>query len=318
MAIFPNDTPYSGKDYSSDGTTGFIPEIWSGKLQVKFYKTTVLSEITNNDWEGEIKGHGDKVIIRKTPDITVLDYKRGMTLATEIPNNTTIDLVIDKGKYFNVIVDDVNEVQSDLHLMDMFTSDAAEQMKIKIDEMVLAGVVTLADAANLGDTAGKISDSLNLGKTGAAVKIVNTVPTAGQSTPVDFILAMGLCLDEQNVPETGRWIVIPAWMGMMLKQSDLKAAYLTGDSVSPLRNGKIGMVDRFTVYVSNNLPTATDTGTKHYCLAGTRDAISFASQITKVETLRAQTTFGNLVRGLNVFGYEVTSPESLVVGYVNK
>jgi len=317
MAIFPNDAsmPF---DYSSDGVTGFIPEIWSGKLQVKFYKTTVLSEITNNDWEGEIKGHGDKVIIRKTPDINIKDYKRGMTLVADTPDNTTIDLVIDKGKYFAVNVDDVNEVQSDLHLMDMFTSDAAEQMKIKIDAAVLAGVVTLADPTNMGDTAGLISDSLNLGKTGAAVKLVNTTPGAGESSPVDFILAMGLCLDEQNVPESGRWIVIPAWVGMKLKQSDLKAAYLTGDSTSPLRNGKIGTVDRFTVYVSNNLPTATDTGTKYYCLAGTRDAISFASQITKVETLRSTATFGNILRGLNVFGFEVTKPEALVVGYVSK
>jgi len=316
MAIYPNEVGY--KDYSSNGTTGFIPEIWSGKLQVKFYKTTVLSEITNNDWEGEIKGQGDRVVIRKTPDITIYDYKRGMTLTTEVPDNTTIDLTIDKGKYFNVVVDDVNEVQSDLHLMDMFTSDASEQMKIAIDQVVLAAMPALADANNKGDTAGVLSDSLNLGKTGAAVKLVNTTPAAGQSTPVDFVLAMGLCLDEQNVPESGRWIVIPAWMGMMLKQSDLKAAYLTGDATSPLRTGKIGTIDRFTVYVSNNLPTASDTGTKYYCLAGTRDAVSFASQITKVESLRAQTTFGNLVRGLNVFGFEATKPEALVAGYITK
>ena len=63
---------YSGK---------FIPEIWSGKLQVKFYQTTVLSEITNNDWEGEIKDQGDKVEIRTVPTITINNYTKGATLA---------------------------------------------------------------------------------------------------------------------------------------------------------------------------------------------------------------------------------------------
>jgi hypothetical protein len=147
-----------------------------------------------------------------------------------------------------------------------------------------------------------------------------------------MILDMGLCLDEQNVPEDGRWLTLPAWMASLIKRSDLKQAYLTGDSVTPLRNGKLGMIDRFTLYVSNNLGTTADLGadglvggtstnadsTAWNIMAGTRDAISFASQITQVETLRSQSTFGNIMRGLNVYGYKVTKPEALVHGYVRK
>lgn len=310
MARFPNDTDYT--DYSSESTSKFIPEIWSGKLQVKFYKTTVLGEITNNDFEGEIKGQGDKVNIRKAPDITISDYKRGQTLDNQVPaSDGIVELLIDKGKYFSVIVDDVNNVQSDLKLMDMFTNDASEQMKIKIDSDVLAAVVSQAAADNLGDTAGLLSNNINLGKTGAAVQLT-------KDTVLDFIVDMGLVLDEQNAPETGRFLVIPAWMGALIKKSDLKDASITGDGESVLRNGRIGRIDRFTLYVSNNLPTAADTGTKWYTIAGTKDAITFASQFTKMETLRAQSTFGNIVRGLNVFGYEVVKPEALVTGYVYK
>ena len=115
-------------------------------------------------------------------------------------------------------------------------------------------------------------------------------------------------------------------MAATIKSSELRQAYLTGDNQSPLRNGKIGMIDRFTVYVSNNLSKVTDLGADAaaggtganadynawHIMAGTRDAISFASQITNVETLRAQTTFGNIVRGLNVYGKKVTKPEALV------
>src|SRR5574337_1746432 len=146
-AIFPNDAGYA--DYSSSGADRFIPEIWSGKLQVKFYKTTVLGEITNNDFEGEIKNQGDKVIIRTIPNITVQPYKRGMNLgAAQVPESAPVELLIDRGNFFQVVLDDVNEVQSDLKLMDLFTNDASEQMKIATDVEVLSEVPALADPAN--------------------------------------------------------------------------------------------------------------------------------------------------------------------------
>jgi len=311
--------------YSTASTTKFIPEVWSGKLQAKFYKSTVLAEITNNDWEGEIKGQGDKVYIRSIPTITIRSYTKGMNLTNEVPTSTPLELNIDQGQYFSVVLDDVDAVQADVKLMDMFTNDASEQMKITIDADVLNGVKAGAATANKGASAGAISGNINLGATYATRAISKT-------NVLDLILDMGQVLDEQNVPETGRWLVIPSWMAAMIKNSDLKQAYLTGDSQSPLRNGKLGMIDRFTRYVSNNLPTATDLGSDSATggtgtavdvagwniLAGTRDAISFASQMANVETIRAQSTFGNIVRGLNVYGYKVTKPEALVNALVSK
>jgi hypothetical protein len=202
-----------------------------------------------------------------------------------------------------VVLDDVDAVQTDIKLMDIFTNDATEQMKIAIDGLILDGVKAGAAAANKGATAGAISGNLNLG-TDAAPRAVT------KANILDLILDAGQALDEQNVPETGRWLVIPSWMAAMIKNSDLKQAYLTGDQTSILRNGKLGMIDRFMVYVSNNLPKTADGDS--YLMAGTKDAITFASQMTNVETLRAQSTFGNIVRGLNVFGYSVIKPEALV------
>lgn len=291
-------------DYSTSGSGGkFIPEIWSGKLQVKFYKTTVFSEIANTDWEGEIKGQGDKIYIRSIPTITINSYAKGDNLTNQVPTSTPLELLIDKGKYFAVVLDDVDAVQTDVKLMDIFTNDATQQMKIAIDADILDGVKAAAATANKGATGGVISGNINLG-TDASPRAVSS------SNILDLILDAGQTLDEQNVPEDGRWLVLPAWMASMIKRSDLKQAYLTGDSVSPLRNGKLGMIDRFMVYVSNNLPKTADGDS--YLMAGTRDAISFASQMTNVETLRAQSTFGNIVRGLNVYGYKVVKPEALV------
>lgn len=287
-------TQYSGN---------FVPEIWSGKLQAKFYKTTVFSEISNNDWEGEIKGQGDKVHIRTIPTITINDYAKGDNLTNQVPTSTPIELSIDKGKYFAVVLDDVDAVQTDIKMMDIFTNDATEQMKIAIDSLVMAGIKNAGAAANQGATGGLISGNINFG-TDASPRAVT------KANILDLILDAGQGLDEQNVPESGRWLVIPSWMAAMIKGSDLKQAYLTGDTVSPLRNGKLGMIDRFQVYVSNNLPKTADGDS--YLMAGTKDAITFASQMTNVETLRAQSTFGNIVRGLNVFGYSVIKPEALI------
>jgi hypothetical protein len=97
--------------------SAFIPEIWSGKLQVKFYKSTVLGEITNNDWEGEIKNQGDTVHIRSIPTITISSYTKGQNLSNQVPTSTPIELTIDYGKYFSVIVDDVDAVQADVMLL---------------------------------------------------------------------------------------------------------------------------------------------------------------------------------------------------------
>jgi hypothetical protein len=282
----------------------FIPVIWSGKLQVKFYKATVLSDITNNDWEGEISQQGDTVVIRTIPNITIRDYSKGQTLVHERPNSDPITLYIDKGKYFDFVVDDVDKVQSDVQLLNMFSDDASEQMKIVIDQQVLGTVYADAHAANKGANAGAISGNIPLGVGGGTAL---AIPKTGV---IDTIVDAGQVLDEQNVPETGRWMVIPPWMAANIKKSDLKDASLTGDQQSIARNGRLGMIDRFTLYVSNNLTTA---GGGTYMPFGTKDAICFASQMTKVESLRAETTFGDIVRGLNVYGYKATKPEALGV-----
>lgn len=131
-----------------------------------------------------------------------------------------------------------------------------------------------------------------------------------KSTFLDWLLEAGQRLDELNIPEEGRFIVIPPWIRVAAMGSDLRPAYLTGDSKSVLRTGKLGTIDRFTVYVSNNL-TVTG-GTTTHCIAGTKDGISFASQFVKTETVRLQTTFGDAIRGLNVYGFKVTKPDALV------
>lgn len=297
-------------NYQSDSTSGFIPEIWSGKLVQKFYASTVFGEIANTDYEGEIKSQGDNIIIRKTPDIVVSDYKIGEGIKYQNPTSSKVELPIDKGKYFAFECNDVVKHQSDLKLMNNWSDDAGERMKIAVDKDVLANIYSSAATENQGATAGAVSGNLNLGAVGSPRQL-------SASTVLEFILDVGLAMDEQNLPETGRWIVLPHWVCRLIKSSDLKAAYLTGDSVTPLRNGKIGIVDRFTIYSSNNLSTVQDAGqTVTNVVAGIKAGLAFASQMTNMETLPNPNDFGKLVRGLNIYGYKVIEPKFIFHGRV--
>src|SRR5271166_5708777 len=166
--VFPNaGTPWSGSQPSPDYSGVFIPQIWSGKLVEKFYKATVLAAISNTDYEGEIKNCGDTVNIRTRPTITVSDYQVDMDLAVQRPSSNLVVLQINNGKYFNVALDDVMEVQSDIDLMNIWAQDAAEQMKISVDTSVLSYLSTTTDIAstNYGATAGAITAAINLGTT---------------------------------------------------------------------------------------------------------------------------------------------------------
>src|SRR5262249_24196987 len=126
-------------------------------------------------------------------------------------------------------------------------------------------------------------------------------------------------LDEQNIPETGRWLVAPPWFCGIVKKSDLRNASISGDGISLLRNGRLGMIDRFTLYCSNLLPTATEgTATATHIMAGHPDGLTFASQISKVETLRSESTFGTLLRGLQVYGAKVLDGIALTELYAIK
>jgi len=285
----------------------FIPEIWSGKLIENFYDATVLAAISNTDYEGEIKNMGDTVNIRTIPNITIKTYVKGQTLQVENPDKPKLQLVIDKGEYFACVEDDVDKVQTDVNLMDMWSKDASEQMKIKIDQRVLVDLLPGIAAINKGATAGRISGNINLGSTGTPVAITKANVT-------DYIVDIGTVLDEANCPEGNRFIVIPAKMAGLIKKSELKDASLAGDGTSILRNGRLGMIDRFTVYMSHNLKV--DTGGKFNLIAGHKMGFTFASQMTNMETIRSETTFGNIIRGLQVYGYQVVKPEALAQGVV--
>ena len=274
----------SGSFSFASGEQHFIPEVFSKKLQAKFYAQTILSEVTTNEYEGEISGLGNKVNIRTVPAVSVADYTGSLSYADV--TSGTVELDINKAKSYAFKVDDILRTQADIDFMNAAAEDAAQNMKIAIETDVFANVgagssLTDVNSSEAGTNAGNI---------------------------LGHILTAGKTLDLNNIPETERFMIIDPATAAIIKNSDLKQAYLTGDAESPLRNGNIGMIDRFTVYVSNNLPSSGSVTTGLY---GHPKAVAYASQMTNTETVRLESSFGDGVRGLSVYGYKVVVPTAI-------
>lgn len=298
-------------DYGPAGTINFDPEIYSGKLVEKFYKTTVFGEIASTDYEGEIAGYGAQVKIRTIPDVTVSDYVIGAGLSPQYPTNNSVTLAIDQAKSFAVALSTVDSRQSDLDLADVFANDGSIQLRIAADADMLVTIPAEVSADNQGPTAGADSNNINLGD--------STTPVAvSKTTIVDFIVDCGTVLDEQNVSDEGRWFVAPPWFMALIKQSDLRIASLAGDGVSIARNGKVGEIDRFTMYQSRNLLTQSSPGPASYCMFGHSAGLTFAAQIVECQMIDNPTDFGYIIRGLMVFGYQVIGPNYVGTAVVKR
>ena len=290
----------------------YIPLLFATMLLVEFYKATVFGAIATTEYEGELQKFGDTLRIRTLPEIESQDYVKGQKLVYQTPEGGFIDLVIDKGKYWGMSINHLDKKQSDIAYVQKWAAHASVSQKVKIDYDVLSNVYAYAHAQNCGATAGADSGSFNMGTVGAPLALT-------KASVLDWIVDCGTVLDEQNVPDENRWLTLPSWACGLLKKSDLKDASITGDGQSVLRNGRIGMIDRFEIFRTNNLANVTDgTAKVTNSMFGHKSAIAFASQMIETETLKNPEDFGDLMRSLQAYGYKVLKPEALGHGYITK
>lgn len=261
-------------------------------------------------YEGEIKKYGDTVYIRGLPTITIRDYVKGQALVNEQPESTSTSLLIDKGHYWSFVSEDLDKIQTDIKsYVAKWSADGAEQMKITIDTNVLSNIPASSNASNIGTTAGRKSASYSMGSA------TGTPITLTKANILEYIVDCGSVLDEQNINEGERFILMPPRLIGLLKKSDIKDCAMTGDATSAIRTGLVGQIDRFKIYSSNLLKTyGTGTSTCWYCLFGHKEATTFATQLTETKVQDNPDGFGMLHRGLMVYGYKVVN--SAALGYL--
>lgn len=261
----------------------FIPEIWSREILYTLKKDLVGMSLVNQNYQGEIQNQGDTVKIISPEAITVGSYT-GADITFEEGTSSTQDLAIDQQDYVAVTFDDVDEVQANVSLMDAYMEEINFATGDSTDQFIL-GLYTGADSSNV------ISSSAI-----TASNIYNKITEAKK------------LLSLNNVPATGRWLVLsPREIELLEQSDDFTSASDLGDSTK--RTGFAGRIAGFEVFESNNV-VETGGNTRHLPF-GHRMAITFANQIVSMEAGRHEKKFADFVKGLHVYGGKVVRATAL-------
>ena len=296
----------------------FLPEVYSKKVQNFFRKASVVEAITNTDYTGEVSAFGDTVNIIKEPTISVSNYTRGAAISETKLTDEELVLIIDQAKYFAFKVDDIEKRMSHVNWAATATSSAAYALKDDFDTQILSHISSNVSTSSPDMVIGADDATSGTLADAAGSEAVNIDTTASESTdPLDVIARMARLLDDQSVPEENRWFVANPEFYEQLSQSSsklLSVDYNAGQG--SLRNGLVssGLVRGFQMYRSNNMPDGTNA---HIALAGHISAVATAQTIMNTETLRSESSFGDVVRGLHVYGRKVLRDNALVKVFWN-
>jgi hypothetical protein len=307
MAKFAGGSTYNFDLTASGQTNGFfIPEVYSKKVQIALRKAAVAEAICNTDYMGEISSFGDTVNIIKEPQISVNDYTRGLAVTSTNLTDQELVLTIDQAKSFAFKLDDLEKRFSHVNFQAIASDNAAYKLRDAMDANIMTAI-----SAGAGVTTG-------MGTTSVPIDIGFG---SGEVDPLNQMALAAKELDENNVPEEGRWFVAaPEWYNVL---SNTASKLLTVDfnaGQGSIRNGLVasGLLRGFSMYKSNNLPTNDLTGaspagtaTQPEALFGHISAVSAASAMNKVETVRDTATFSDIVRGLMVWGRKVLRDDSV-------
>ena len=314
-----NFDPATATDANFAPTTGqtnqfFLPEVYSKKVLNFFRKASVVEAVTNTDYAGEITAFGDSVRIIKEPTITVYQYERGQDVTQTKLTDQEVTLVVDTANAFKFIVDDIETSMSHVNFKEVASSSAAYSLRDAFDEGVF-GIMQAGLSASTPDHVLGANTTTSL-----AAGIYDGTSAIGlhDTDSLDVLARMARLLDDQNVPEEGRWVVATPAFFEDLSNSDsklLSVDYNAGQG--SIRNGLVssGKLRGFSLYKSNNLPATTNAD--GFMLAGHMSAVATAQTITSTEVIRDPSSFGDICRGLHVYGAKVLRPEALIGAYFN-
>ena len=310
MAKFAGGSTYNfGLGVSGQTNGFFIPEVYSKKVQIALRKAAVAEAICNTDYMGEISSFGDTVNIIKEPQITVADYTRGLSVTSTSLTDQELVLTIDQAKSFSFKIDDLEKRFSHVNFQAVASDNAAYALRDAMDGNILAAI---SAGATVTTGMGTTSVPIDIGFAASEVDPLNQMSLAAKE------------LDEANAPEEGRWFVAaPEWYNELANTSSKLLSVDFNAGQGSIRNGLVasGLLRGFQMYKSNNLPTNDLSGaspagsaTAPEALFGQISAVSAASAMNKVETIRDTGTFSDIVRGLMVWGRKVLRPE--IVGKI--
>jgi len=309
----PDTNANFGNSVSGQNNSFFLPSVYSKKVLNFFRKASVVEAITNTDYAGEISAYGDSVKIIKEPVISVSDYTRGSdTTATKLTDEE-LTLVVDSAKAFKFIVDDIETNMSHVNFKEVASSSAAYALKDSYDAAVIATMFSGISSSSPDHVLGSDNATDLAAGTFDGTGNLDIGFGTNEHDPLDIMARMARLLDEQNVPEEGRWFVASPDFYEVLGQASSKLLSVDFNAgQGSIRNGLVssGKLRGFDMYKSNNIASTSNAAGK--CMAGHISAVATANTILSTEVLRDPSSFGDIVRGLHVYGAKVLRSEALV------
>jgi hypothetical protein len=273
----------------------FIPQLWAAPFLVRLRKALVYGGIANREYEGVIRNMGDTVNILEVGPVAASSYTKGSTLTYSDLDGADKQLLIDQATEFHFKIDDVDRAQTMQGVMEGGMSEGAYAVADTIDQFI----------------AGKYTEGVTQSTTGNSSADVDV----SSGNVIEQFSYVGRYLTDRNVPTGGRWGVIPPFIHQKLLLAEvggISATAVPKADRGSYVNGFIGQAMGFNLFVSNNVQ---NDGTEYYCMFGNNTAISYAGQLTELESFRLQTTFATAARGLYVYGAKVVRPNALHVAY---
>lgn len=278
----------------------FIPTVWAARLLTALEKTLVYGQpnVCNRDYEGEIREAGNTVKIASIGQVAVDNYVKDTNIGDpQVLTDSEQSLLIDQSKYFNFYVDSIDRAQQNVNVLDEAMRRSAWALRDKADTF-LANIMQVAvpPANTIGTTA------------------TPKIPTRDDA--YEYLVDLGVMLDEANAPINGRFVIVPAWFhGLLLKDERfIKAGTTRSDAA--LANGEVGEAAGFRILKSNNVPNTAGAGYK--IVAGHSVATTYVEQIVDLQTYKPEKRFGDAVKGLHVYGARVVLPTALAMLIANK
>ena len=318
-ALFEQSTDTNGNFGNSvTGQTNsfFLPKIYSKKVLNFFRKASVVEAITNTDYSGEINAYGDSVKIIKEPVITVYTYERGADVTKTALTDQETSLVVDTANAFKFIVDDIETSMSHVNFKEVAASSAAYALRDAFDEGVIATMFAGVSASSPNHILGSDNATDLAAGTFDGTGNLDVGFGTDEHDPLDIMAYMARLLDEQDIPEEGRWFLAPPSFYEQLGQSSSKLMSVDFNAgQGSIRNGLVssGKLRGFDMYKSNNVATPSNAAGK--ILGGHMSSTATAQTITSTEVLRDPDSFGDICRGLHVYGAKVLRSEALVSAF---
>ena len=309
----PDTNANFGNSVSGQANSFFLPSVYSKKVLNFFRKASVAEAITNTDYTGEISAFGDSVKIIKEPVISVSDYTRGTDTSQTMLTDQELTLVVDSAKAFKFIVDDIETNMSHVNFKEVASSSAAYALKDSYDAAVIATMFSGISSSSPDHVLGSDNATDLAAGTFDGTGNLDIGFGTSEHDPLDVMARMSRLLDEQNVPEEGRWFVASPDFYEVLGQASSKLLSVDFNAgQGSIRNGLVssGKLRGFDMYKSNNIASTSNAAGK--CMAGHISAVATANTILSTEVLRDPSSFGDIVRGLHVYGAKVLRSEALV------